>query len=236
MKNLKPNVRSPVEARSPNCQPGVRPARSVLECGSPLPLSPRVAGPPVPQSARGLAHSKTSRPDGAQGPSCSLSAGASPHRSRGVGPTHVAGYRALATSLMLLSALLPPLSTTQAQPFSLDWYSIAGGGGTSTGGGFSVQGTIGQPDTGVLADGGFTVTGGFPGFHVVPAGPVTLTIQLLARGQVQVSWPADGSGWVLEAATSLWPASVWQTVASPPATSYSTPAMGPAGYFRLRRP
>jgi len=226
MKNPKPGVRSPEEARSPNRQPGVRPARSVLECGSPLPLSPRVASPPVPQSARGLAHSKTSRPGGAD---------ASPRGFRGFGPTHVGGYRALATSLMLLSALLPPLSTTQAQPFSLDWHSIGGGGGTSTGGDFSVQGTIGQPDTGVLAGGGFTVAGGFPGFHVVPAGPVMLTIQWLANDQVQVSWPTGDADWVLEAATSLAPATTWQAVTARGAASYSAPAVAPARFFRLRR-
>lgn len=36
-----------------------RAARSVLECGSPLPLSTRTGRPSVTQSANGLAHAKT---------------------------------------------------------------------------------------------------------------------------------------------------------------------------------
>ena len=51
---------------------------------------------------------------------------------------------------MSRSARNGELSTTQARPFSLEWYSVAGGGGTSTGGGFLLQGMIGQPDAGVL--------------------------------------------------------------------------------------
>ena len=35
-----------------------------------------------------------------------------------------------------------------AQQYSIDWYKIAGGGGTSTGGTYAVSGTIGQHDAG----------------------------------------------------------------------------------------
>lgn len=47
-----------------------------------------------------------------------------------------------------------------AQP-SIPWYTVDGGGGTSTGGVYSLSGTIGQPDAGVLSGGTFTLTGGF---------------------------------------------------------------------------
>jgi len=52
-------------------------------------------------------------------------------------------------------------SSALAQPFTLDWYTVDGGGGTSTGGLFEVSGTIGQPDAGVMSGGNFTLTGGF---------------------------------------------------------------------------
>ena len=53
-------------------------------------------------------------------------------------------------------------SGAMAQPYDLSWYTIDGGGGTSTGGSFSLSGTIGQPDAGVpLTGGAFTLTGGF---------------------------------------------------------------------------
>ena len=44
---------------------------------------------------------------------------------------------------------------------SITWYTIDGGGGTSTGGGFTLSGTIGQPDAGTLSGGAFTLKGGF---------------------------------------------------------------------------
>ena len=46
--------------------------------------------------------------------------------------------------------------------FGLDWYTIDGGGHTfSTGDGFTLGGTIGQPDAGTAAGGGYTLRGGF---------------------------------------------------------------------------
>ncbi len=52
-----------------------------------------------------------------------------------------------------------------AQDFSIDSYSIDGGGGTSTGGTFSMTGTIGQHDASVGASIGgiYSLTGGFWG-------------------------------------------------------------------------
>ncbi|MDX2131029.1 MAG: hypothetical protein SFY69_03120 [Planctomycetota bacterium] len=51
-------------------------------------------------------------------------------------------------------------SIASAQP-TIDWYTIDGGGGTSSGASFVLSGTIGQPDAGVMSGGSFTLTGGF---------------------------------------------------------------------------
>ena len=48
--------------------------------------------------------------------------------------------------LLLCSLLLPAVGFTQQ--YSIGWYKIAGGGGASSGGVYSVNGTIGQPDAG----------------------------------------------------------------------------------------
>lgn len=49
-----------------------------------------------------------------------------------------------------------------AAEFELSWYSIDSGGALrSTGGEFELSGTIGQPDAGALAGGGFQLNGGF---------------------------------------------------------------------------
>ena len=65
------------------------------------------------------------------------------------------------TSLIAAFALTGLAQSASAQSFEISWYTIDGGGGTSTGGGFELFGTIGQHDAGVMSGGGFTLTGGF---------------------------------------------------------------------------
>jgi hypothetical protein len=43
------------------------------------------------------------------------------------------------------------LHTAYAQNYSIAWYKIAGGGGASTAGFYSISGTLGQPDAGAMA-------------------------------------------------------------------------------------
>jgi hypothetical protein len=40
-----------------------------------------------------------------------------------------------------------------AQSYSIDWYKISGGGGTSTSATYQVTGTIGQPEAGSAMNG-----------------------------------------------------------------------------------
>ena len=50
----------------------------------------------------------------------------------------------------------------QAQPYEVDWYTIDGGGGASTGGTYSLSGSIGQHDAGgPMLGAGFELAGGF---------------------------------------------------------------------------
>ncbi len=51
----------------------------------------------------------------------------------------------------------------------LTWNSYDGGGGVSTGGGFTLTGTIGQPDAGSMVGGTLQVLGGFWGSGGPPA-------------------------------------------------------------------
>ena len=51
-----------------------------------------------------------------------------------------------------------PLAHAQ---LAIDWYSIDGGGGNGSGGGFSLAATIGQADAGRITGGTFTLDGGF---------------------------------------------------------------------------
>ncbi len=64
--------------------------------------------------------------------------------------------------IILAAAALLFSTTAGAQGFDLSWNTIDGGGATfSVGGAFSLGGTIGQPDAGVMSGGQFTLIGGF---------------------------------------------------------------------------
>lgn len=53
-------------------------------------------------------------------------------------------------------------TTVSAQEYSIDWFTITGGGGTSTNGGYSLSGTIDQPVAGAtMTGGGYTLDSGF---------------------------------------------------------------------------
>jgi hypothetical protein len=104
----------------------------------------------------------------------------------------------IGTNLLAAAAL--------AQTYRIDWYTVDGGGGTSTGGGFSVSGTIGQPDAGrPMTNGAYSVTGGFWSLApVVPTpGAPLLAITLSGTNTVLVSWPSPSTGFVLQENTNL---------------------------------
>jgi hypothetical protein len=67
------------------------------------------------------------------------------------------------TALVLLGLAASALAQVGGD-YDLTWSSIDGGGFTfSTGGGYELGGTIGQPDAGVMTGGDFTLGGGFWG-------------------------------------------------------------------------
>ena len=66
--------------------------------------------------------------------------------------------------LTLLLAILAVIGVTFSQSagdYILDWSTIDGGGGQSSGGPYKLTGTIGQPDAGYSAAGGYELLGGF---------------------------------------------------------------------------
>ena len=136
------------------------------------------------------------------------------------------------SSILFFSLLIPGLS--QAQNYSLGWYQISGGGGSSTGGTYQVSGTLGQPDAGQMSGGEFSVSGGFwPGIMVPFSGQApTLFIQW-SGDSVIVSWSPATAGFQLEATTDLTGA-VW--TAAPIGNPVTLPITGAAQFFRLTKP
>lgn len=45
--------------------------------------------------------------------------------------------------------------------YAIPWWTIDGGGGTSSGSNYTVSGTIGQADTATMSGGNYAVSGGF---------------------------------------------------------------------------
>jgi hypothetical protein len=71
----------------------------------------------------------------------------------------------LALFLLVIGvALLGVGSAFALAGYTLDWWTVDGGGATfSTGGSYSLGGTIGQPDAGTSTGGSYTLDGGFWG-------------------------------------------------------------------------
>jgi hypothetical protein len=106
----------------------------------------------------------------------------------------------------LLSLLLSLLAVSaRGQSYAIDWFTIDGGGGTSTGGVYSVTGTIGQPDAGLMSGGNFTIQGGFWGIlaAVQSAGAPLLRVVLTSSNTVVVAWPAPSTGFSLQQNSDL---------------------------------
>ncbi|MBI5385939.1 MAG: hypothetical protein HZA90_14770 [Verrucomicrobia bacterium] len=147
------------------------------------------------------------------------------------------------TSLILLGLLsLGP--GAQAQTYVSDWFTLDGGGGTSSNSQYSVSGTLGQPDTGTMSGGQFTLHGGFWGIlAAVPTpGAPLLTVTRTTTNTVVVSWPGPEAGWKLHWTESLSTTPILCTEIAPP---YATSATNlcfvepvPVGhrFYRLHKP
>jgi hypothetical protein len=103
---------------------------------------------------------------------------------------------------LALAAVAVPLG---AQPFSITWHKVSGGGGTSAKSPFAITGTIGQHDVGApMSGGGFSVTGGFWALYALPtSGAPSLDITRSPTNTVTISWPSPSTGWNLQVNTNL---------------------------------
>jgi hypothetical protein len=145
-------------------------------------------------------------------------------------------------NIMLLLSPLLLSAACFAQPYTIDWYKVAGGGGTSTGGTYQVGATIGQPDASAAMTGGnFSLTGGFWSLISVvqTAGLPNLTITH-SGNSIVISWPNTGS-YILQQNSNLALPSGWVTSGYSISISNginSITITGPIGnlYFRLFNP
>lgn len=146
----------------------------------------------------------------------------------------------LMKKLFLLLGLMMPLLAS-AQNYSIDWYKVAGGGGTSSNGQYSVSGTIGQHDAGGSMTGGnYSLTGGFWSLISVAQTPGAPTLYISHSGNSMTVYWQNVSGWNLQQNSNLansvgWSAnSSWTTSNG---TNYLN-LISPTGnlFFRLNQP
>lgn len=89
----------------------------------------------------------------------------------------------LATCVLALAAMLAGLAAADSltNGFTIPWWTVDNGGGTSQGGAYSLSGTAGQPDAGSLSGGSYVLRGGFwSGAAVMPSVP-TIYLPLIIR-------------------------------------------------------
>ena len=124
------------------------------------------------------------------------------------------------------------------------WQTTDGGGGTSTGGAFALEGTIGQPDGSEAMHGGvYDVQGGFWALVelVQMEGAPTLRIANISSVAVTLAWPVAGAeGYQLQRASRLAEPD-WTTVSGAPSVvgNENQLTTGPVvvkHYFRLHKP
>lgn len=87
---------------------------------------------------------------------------------------------ALAVAALLLAGSLSIAHAQRDTNYTLDWWTVDGGGQTQPGGtGYTLSGTIGQPDAGGWSGGGYALSGGFWGGG--PAAEYTVYLPVILR-------------------------------------------------------
>lgn len=127
-----------------------------------------------------------------------------------------------------------------AQSYTINWYKIAGGGGTSAGGQFTLTGTIGQPDASVTMTGGnYSLTGGFWSTISVVQTPGAPTLRISQSGNTITVYWQNVSGWILQQNNNLAAPANWtQNNSWTSGATNSLKLTSPSGnlFFRLANP
>ncbi len=114
---------------------------------------------------------------------------------------------------------------------TLEWSTADSGGGTSSGGAYSVSGTFAQSDASPpAAGGGFSLEGGYWTFPPDELALPEMTIAL-DNGVVLLTWADPGFAVLLETSSDL---SIWAPVDPPPAGNYYYDFESARRFYRLR--
>ena len=120
---------------------------------------------------------------------------------------------------------------------AIDRHTIESGGGISTGGVHSVNGTVGQYEANPfqVTGGPFTLDGGFWTVYAVQtAGAPYLSIVPAGPGQALISWMPDAPGWILQQSESL--TNSWSDSPSMSTNPVAVPLTQSTRFYRLIKP
>jgi hypothetical protein len=144
--------------------------------------------------------------------------------------------------LLGMIGLLGACWQAQAQSYDISWHAIAGGGGSSTGGVYTVTGTIGQPAAGHLSGGNYSIDGGFWGLLAVVQTPGAPLLSLtIAKPNVVLSWPATATGFYLQQSPDVTVGNGWSSNGLPAvvvnngSNTVTVPLGAGNQYFRLKQ-
>ena len=138
-------------------------------------------------------------------------------------------------SIMVLTLIA---AVASGQNYAINWFTIDGGGGNSSDGQYTLRGTIGQPDAGIMSATGFSISGGF---WSNGEEPITVPLLRISRSgpNAVVAWPNPSAGFELQESSSL-SAPAWSGVGQPVVIvgdekQVSVPTTGHR-FYRLRKP
>src|SRR5436190_10623797 len=136
-------------------------------------------------------------------------------------------------SVLAGALLLPVLANAQ---YAIDWFTIDGGGGSSSSGSLTLSGTIGQPDAGTLSGGNYTLQGGFwPGIVVPATGGAPALFVQLSGASIIILWSPTLPGFSLEQSSTLLPGS-WASAPSGADNPATIPLGNGPTFYRLKKP
>jgi hypothetical protein len=141
---------------------------------------------------------------------------------------------------LVVGALLAAVSPSHGQSFAIDRFTIAGGGASSSGGPYSLVGTIGQSDVGMQSGGNFFLSGGFwSTLSSIPELP-SLSLRRSPTNTVIISWPAPSMGFELQQNPRV-ATTNWSNVGISPTVvgaenQVILPSLPGSQFFRLRKP
>jgi hypothetical protein len=130
--------------------------------------------------------------------------------------------------------------TAFAQSYSVDWFKVSGGGGTSTNGQYTLSGTVGEHDAGnPMTGGSYSLIGGFWSLIFVVQTPGAPLLYINRSGNVVTVFWQSASGWSLEQNGDLTSPAGWSPsggVTNSNGTNYLSQA-SPTGnlFFRLKQ-